>query len=267
MPHTHGNHFCYCPSCGFRQEVAEQVRCNTLSCPVCSSRMRAEDTGEFRDSRIANPAADVIAVDDQPIEAGFFGEVRRLTDWITPEALEVQNLYKQLTAGISDTLSRITACWKWVAGQVKYVNFVKGKLWINGKVSAQDDLWTMPETTIRTRVGNCAVKSFLLTSLLRNELPPDQVYCALGNLYNEDPGGHAWLNVRLDGEEYTMESTTDKVPPLIPSHLTDRYEPVHFFNDEQVLAIEGRTQMVPFTEAYSTWLHDYLSWAYIEGRR
>ena len=209
----------------------------------------------------------IIKIDDQPIAASFFGEVRRLTDFITPDALEVQDLYEELTQGIKDSTERISACWQWVASKVKYVKFVRGKVWINGKSSVQNDLWTMPEMTVRTLVGNCAVKSFLLASLLRNELPADQVYCALGNLYNGKPGGHAWINLKLDGEDYIMESTTPKAPAMVASHLVERYEAVHFFNDEKVLAVEGKTQLFPYTDVYSSWLSDYLNWAYIHGDR
>jgi transglutaminase-like putative cysteine protease len=211
---------------------------------------------------INEPAA--IMINDQMINAGFFGEARWLTQYITPNALEVQRLHSEITAEIPSQDERIIACWKWVASRVRYVTFVNGRLWIAGKSSTQKDLWTLPEMTIRTKVGNCAVKSFLLTSLLRRELPANQVYCVLGNLYNGKAGGHAWLNLRINGTDYTMESTTDQVPALVPSIKTTRYEPVHYFNDVEVLAVPGRTQLVPFTDVYSTWLTDYLHWASIE---
>ncbi|GEM_PF-1102314 len=208
-----------------------------------------------------------VPVDDQPIAATWFDEGRWLTDFITPDALEVQNLHRHITGGISHTKDRITALWQWVASNIRYVKFVRGKTWIAGKVSVQNDLWLDPTTTIQVGSGNCAVKSFLLASLLRNELPPDQVYCVLGNLYNGRPGGHAWIKLSLEDGEYYMESTMPTAPAMIPSGTARRYEAVHYFNDEQVLAIEGRTQMVPFTACYSDWLANYLHWAYIEGGR
>ncbi|MDP2661553.1 MAG: transglutaminase-like domain-containing protein [Dehalococcoidia bacterium] len=206
-----------------------------------------------------------VPINDQPIAATFFGEGRWLTSFITPAAMEVQELHRRLTEGVSDSRERITACWDWVTSNIRYVEFVKGKLWINGKASVQNDLWVMPELTIQTRVGNCAVSSFLLCSLLRNELPPEQVHCTLGNLYNGTPGGHAWLTLNLDGEEFTMESTTPKIPPLVPSRKTTRYEAVHYFNDVSVAAVEGKTQLIPFKRVYSDWLSDYLNWAYIQS--
>lgn len=211
--------------------------------------------------------AEIIKINDQPIAASFFGEGRWLTDFITPSASDVEGLYNEITKGITDRTDKLTACWHWVANQVKYVRFVKGKIWINGKVSLQNDYWASPSMTIHTKVGNCAVKSFLLASLLRNELSTDEVYCALGNLYNGKPGGHAWVSIRLPGGEYIMESTMPTVPPMVPAKIARRYETVHYFNDEEVMAVQGRTQLMPMSECYSSWLTDYLNWAYIEEHR
>jgi transglutaminase-like putative cysteine protease len=209
----------------------------------------------------------IIEIDDQPIDATFFGEVRRLTDWITPGALEVQELFRHLTENITSTRDRITACWEWVTSQIRYVHSVRGKLCIDGKCFAQNDLWQEPSITIHTKIGNCANSAMLLASLVRNELPPQQAYCVLGNLHSQQPGGHAWVKVSLDGDDFIMEATTPKVPPLVPEGTATRYEAVHYFNDKEVLAIAGRTQLVPYAVAYSKWLSDYLNWAYINSQR
>lgn len=50
MVHLHGEHICYCPSCGYEVTVDEYVKCNTLICCICGDRMRAKETGEFRSS-------------------------------------------------------------------------------------------------------------------------------------------------------------------------------------------------------------------------
>jgi len=206
-------------------------------------------------------------IDDQPIAASFFGEGKWLTDYVTPDALEVQELYEGLTAGLNNLEDRLSALHGWVASEVKYVKFVRGELRVNGHLSVQNDLWQMPSQVIRTQVGNCANKSFLLASLLRNELSAENVHCVLGNLYNGKPGGHVWIELNLGGRDYIMESTRPDVSPLVPTFATDRYEGVHLFNDKSVYNVEGRTVMTPFTACYSTWLKDYLDWAYIEGRK
>jgi len=205
-----------------------------------------------------------VPIDDQPIAAGFWGQGSWLTDFITPDAFDISDLYKQITEGITDSNEKILACWRWVASQVKYVKFVRGRIWINGRSAVQNDYWPPPSLTIQTRVGNCASKSFLLTSLLRNLLSADEVYCVLGNLYNGKAGGHAWVKLNLDDGEHYMESTMPTAPPMVPATAAQRYEAVHYFNDEKVLAIEGRTVLTPFTACYSEWLRSYLHWAYIK---
>jgi hypothetical protein len=205
-------------------------------------------------------------IDDQPISAGFFGEGKWLTEFVIPESLEVQTLHDSIVSSLPnpDSLEdRIHGLWSWVANEVKYTKFVKGKIWVGGRSSIQDDFWATPGITARIKVGNCATKSFLLGSLLRNELPAERVHVVLGNLYNGKPGGHAWIQL----DQFIMETTRPDVPPMVPVSSTERYEAVHLFNDKDVRSIEGRTVLVPFTACYSSWLKDYLDWAYIEGRK
>jgi len=208
---------------------------------------------------------DIIEIDDQPISATFFGEGRWLTDFITPEAIDIKELHKNLTQGITGLEDRIAALHSWVASQVRYTKFVKGRLSIEGKSSVQEDLWNMPSITARVKVGNCANKAFLMASLLRQDMSSSQVHCVLGNLYNGKAGGHAWVQAKLGGIDYIIEATRADVSPLVLASNADRYEAVHLFNDETSYAIEGKTVMEPMTACYSTWLSDYLNWSYIEG--
>lgn len=208
------------------------------------------------------------AIDDQPISATFFGEGRWLTDFITPNALEVKELYENLTKNIDDDDGRMLACWDWVANKVKYVRFVKAKIWVNGHASAQGDYWQAPSQIIRTRIGNCANKAFLLCSLLRNELSAENVHCVLGNLHQGvKPGGHSWVEIRANSHSYIMESTRGDMQPMVAANVASIYESVIYFNDQGVSAVPGRTVLEPFTAVYADWLRDYLDWAYIEGRK
>lgn len=206
-----------------------------------------------------------VTMDNQPISATFFGEGMWLTDFITPDALEVQELYKGITEGLNGIEEKIVACHQWVASKLAYKRFIRGRIWIEGKASVQSDLWNMPSVTARIGVGNCANKAFLLTSLLRNALPAHQVHCVLGTLYNGKPGGHAWVQVKLGGQDYVVETTMPDIHSLILASAVKRYEAVHLFNDQNTFAIEDRTLLEPFTACYSTWLKDYLDWSYIEG--
>jgi hypothetical protein len=209
-----------------------------------------------------------VRIDDQPISATFFGEGKYLTSFVTPDDLEVKQLHKNLTEGVGDTEQRLIACWDWVANEIRYVTFVKAKMWVNGKSSVQTDLWQEPSLVTRTKVGNCANKSFILASLVRNELPASQVHVVLGNLHQPPgAGGHAWVEVDFDGDNYIMESTRGDMQPLVKHRVADVYEDVIYFNDEEVSAITGRTLLTPFKAVYASWLKDYLDWAFIEGRK
>jgi transglutaminase-like putative cysteine protease len=207
-------------------------------------------------------------VNDQPISASLFDETHGLTEYITPNALEIQELHRKITNNILGQNDRINALWQWVASEVDYTPFVKARMSISGRNAAQGDYWAMPGLTARVRIGNCATKSFLLTSLLRNELPADRVYCVLGNLQQPgNKGGHAWVEVHPNGTNYIMESTRGDMPPMVMSQAADIYESVIYFNDQVVSALEGRTVLQPFSAVFVEWLKDYLDWKYIEGGR
>lgn len=205
-----------------------------------------------------------ITIDDQPISAGFFGEGKWLSDYVTPEEPDIMMLYEEITKGLSSREEKIVACWDWVANQIKYKSFIKATISVEGKASTQDDYWQTPAMCSKTKVGNCANKAFLLASLLRRELKANQVYTVLGNLVNGHREGHAWVQVNLDSE-YIVEATRNDVPMVLAA-VAKRYEPVHYFNDQTVMAIPGRTVMTPYANAYSEWLRDYLAWSYIHGR-
>ena len=93
---------------------------------------------------------------------------------------------------------------------------------------------------------------------------PDQVHCVLGNLYNGHAAGHAWVEAVINGKPYILESTRNDVP-MIQADTVERYEPVHYFNDQEGLVVPGRTVLTPFQACYSSWLKDYLDFAYING--
>lgn len=203
-------------------------------------------------------------IDDQPIDAGFFSTGAWLSEYVTPDNPDVEKLYEEITSGVISRSDRTVACWDWVANKVKYRSFIRASITIEGTRSIQNDFWQTPAMVIKTKIGNCANKAFLLTSLLRNEFPSNQIYTVLGNLHEERIAGHAWVQVLINGTEYIVESTRNDVPMVVAS-LAKRYEPVHYFNDEVVLAVPNRTVMVPFEAKYSNWLGEYLNWGYING--
>lgn len=205
-----------------------------------------------------------VVSDNQPIAASFFGSGSWLTDFVTPDALEVQSLHRQLTQGLPYIQDRINQCWAWVANEVRYRPTVEAKIWVNGQSSYQKDYWQAPSLCIGSKVGNCANKAFLLASLLRVDMDVDKVWCVLGNLHNSSVGGHAWVEATIEGQNYIVEATRNDVP-LIPAENAERYEAIHYFNDKQVRSVPGRTVLTPYHSCYSSWLKDYLDWSYING--
>jgi len=77
-------------------------------------------------------------------------------------------------------------------------------------------------------IGDCEDTSILLTSLLRNFMPPDRVFCIIGNY---QIFGHAWVQVKLkDGNLAILETTLTSAPPN-PWRLAGPYSPYILFND------------------------------------
>ena len=204
-------------------------------------------------------------IDDQPINASFFREGKWLREYVTPGNLEVNNAANNVVGNLSVLSDQIRACQVYV-GSMKYVPYIGGTCQIMGHIQTVKDLWVEPGLLVKIRVGNCANKSFLLTSMLRTFMQPTDVVCVLGNLYNGHASGHAWVQATIKGIDYVVEATRPDVPP-VPAANAARYEPVHLFNDETVTAIPGKTVMTPFRACYSTWLKDYLDWSYINGGR
>jgi hypothetical protein len=54
----------------------------------------------------------------------------------------------------------------------------------------ENEFWKYPWETLADRVGDCDDTAIALTSILRNYLPADKVYVAVGYLDGE---GHAWV--------------------------------------------------------------------------
>ncbi len=210
----------------------------------------------------------LVAMDNQPISASFFDEGKWLSEFVTPGNLEVQRAFSGITAGIASQRDRIIALWQWVAHEVRYKSFIGGRVSIEGRESAKSDIWNEPGLTARVRVGNCANKAFLLTSLLRNQLSDSEVHCVMGNLTEPsgEKAGHAWVKVQMPDGEFIMESTRADIEPFICLECDSRYEAVHVFNDKEMFAVPGRTVMTPFAACYSPWLKDYLDWEFIKGR-
>jgi len=192
---------------------------------------------------------------DQPIggehgSATLFGESKWLVEWITPNDLSVQEKYEQLTSGLSSLEDKIMACLRYVC-DFPYTRFVKVETRVDGRRFVQNDAWLPPAQAMQTPKINCANRTFLLASLLRQEMPPEDVWVVMGNLNVDGQDGHAWPMAKLYGQQYMLEPTNARVKArLIPIDLASMYEDVLYFNDLEVRAIPERKVREPFTACY-----------------
>jgi hypothetical protein len=80
----------------------------------------------------------------------------------------------------------------------------------------EGDYWATPGEVLVERAGDCDDKAILLASILRNYLPPNQVFCAVGLWgQNGKAEGHMWVVTGDEiREDRVVESTAspDKPP-------------------------------------------------------
>lgn len=203
---------------------------------------------------------------DQPIggehgSATLFGEPKWLAEWVTPRDLSVQEKYEQLTSGLSSPEEKIIACLRYVC-DFPYTRFIRVETRVDGITFVQRDAWLEPSQAMQTPKINCANRSFILASLLRQEMPPEDVWVVMGNLNVDGQDGHAWDMVRLYGKQYMLEPTNARVKAsLIPIDLASGYEDVLYFNDYEVKAIPERKVREPFSACYYClpFLSDYVA--------
>jgi hypothetical protein len=99
----------------------------------------------------------------------------------------------------------------------------------------EGDYWSMPAETLAAEAGDCDDKAILLCSILRNYLPADQVYCAVGLWrQNGKPEGHMWVVTEgKDDEDRIVESTASPDQPA-----KGKYTLEAIFNDTFAFATD-----------------------------
>jgi hypothetical protein len=95
------------------------------------------------------------------------------------------------------------------------------------------DYWRTPRESMDQKGIDCDDSAILLCSLLRNYIPANQVFCAVGMwVKGGNRGGHMWVDVREPGKpRQILESTaaSDRMPYGL-------YEVSALFNDEYTFA-------------------------------
>lgn len=173
----------------------------------------------------------------------FPGEKHFLQEFIQPNSYMVREVYKQFER--LPTNKRILALWDFVCSEIAYPISDSGEYSdyheINAFLKADrpffghsymvkgqtEEFFQFPSETLAFAVGDCDCLAILLTSLLRNMLPPPRVYAVIGEF---EGYGHAWVEAEGRILEATLQAATDFTPD------TDKYySPIYRFNDMEVL--------------------------------
>ena len=177
----------------------------------------------------------LIMADNQPIAARWGEDAIWITDLITPKNPSVQLAYRELTKGITSQEARINALWYYVS-HMPYKEAIATSFSAGGKTFKQKDTWLFPAETMIVRVSNCANRSFLLASLLKNEFEAlGQVYCSIGQITLDGIGNHAWISLDIPGGPYIIETTQPNLDrAVISMNKATAYSPYLHFDESYV---------------------------------
>ena len=139
-------------------------------------------------------------------------------------------------------LDFVLSCWDFVATEIEYQPIISDVDVLDSIIQCGSGC-TNPISVLNAGKANCFGSSILLVSLLRNKLPPERVFMALGELRKNGTGGHAWCIAHPQfGSWYTLEATLDKLPenPWVP-YPHPLYIDEVLFNDRIIEAQPGVT--------------------------
>jgi hypothetical protein len=204
-----------------------------------------------------------LKADNQPVDTRAGHDAVWITDFITPNNPDVILKYRALTQGQTDPNDIAYSLWHYISHQ-PYVPLVSSKLSAAGRTFHQKDTWFYPAESIQLGIGNCANKSFVLASLLKNYWKaPGQVYCVVGNIKLDGIGSHAWVELNSGRGSYILETTQPNIShAIIPKNVVDAYEGMVYFDDESVYTTGDRVSVknvlsshfgvcaVPFLKTY-----------------
>lgn len=194
--------------------------------------------------------------DNQPIISRPLGNAVWITSFITPNNPDVRLKYEELTEGLYSTEERITALWRYVAN-FHYNETVNSVTKAGRSTFRQPDTWFYPSETMQLDVSNCANRSFLLASLIKNEIP--DVYCSMGRLRLDGIGGHAWVKITMDGEDYILETTQPNIArAILPVSKVTAYEELLAFNDREVLTYSNESVELILNSRFGLCALDFL---------
>lgn len=172
----------------------------------------------------------------------FADERHDICEFVTPNAYEIKQLYKQLQRDTKPETA--IATWQYLNEFVLYPTDMFGRFVDDQVLSSfgktytnPEDFWHFPfETAAKIRSsgkthGDCLDMSTLFVSILRNQMEDDEIFVVIGKLKKYPNLGHAWVKMAKDADWYYVDPTVQFGRPL----EFGQYEEYIEFNDQQVV--------------------------------
>jgi transglutaminase-like putative cysteine protease len=146
----------------------------------------------------------------------YDGQFHSIKELVQPDDPEV----KQVASVLMESDDFVRACHEFVNSFTTYRREI-------------GDYWTTPAEILQARAGDCDDKAILLVSLLRNKIPPDQVFCAFGHWgKTTKKDGHMWVVMDSGGpEDRIIEATAGPADPVRGNYYLEA-----IFNDRYALS-------------------------------
>lgn len=190
------------------------------------------------------------------IETRFAGERHDIRDFVTPNSIEVLDLFDQLKQ--EDPYNTVTAMWQWIDDNIAYplTRFFGQPIDYHELIAfrtlhyiSQYDLWNFPyEIIARARLakkygkktmGDCEDRAVTFCSVLRNQLSANSIYVALGNYQlPSGPTGHAWIQIT---SSVSIIDPTAAFGTIADESLYDLYA---LFNDQEFIEFKPLEQIL-----------------------
>lgn len=184
-------------------------------------------------------------------------------EFIRPNDVMVKDFYEMITEGIVCADEKAMACWEFVVTEVDYPRTATGGetdfhlmraypygqslFGVRYRVNlSNEEFFEYPSEVLGHRdakgrmCADCDGTSSLLTSLIRNALPAENVKMMIGSSHgNEKEADHAWVEALIRDEWLIMETTLRSLPADVV---------VKAGSIASAIAGNGNRQYLPFVE-------------------
>jgi hypothetical protein len=184
------------------------------------------------------------SLDDLILCVGYPGEQHSIKEFVTPNQVMVKETYEAIGADAWQ-------CWNWVCRNIKYPA-KRGRMFDYHTLNAfgmrllksSGEFFQLPYQSLLVGIGDCADKSAVLASMLRNFMDAGSVYVSMGTFSGDDGDiDHAWVTIMVDGDWYILETTLPTARDWKPVSELPEYTAVLHANDQNIMSKEDLTNL------------------------